>query len=365
MLISFKCTNCGANISAEDTKKVVFCEACGTKLDVPKTAAPEPGNPDPAKDGGETQPLPKTFQDAVAAYENGDYELARAGFLAIAGGEQDAWAASIYAGLASAALSKPLDLKIRDGLTAVKNAAVTGYLGNDRCDILTDFIAKVRAFAASFAADYYTHEPDYVYPDANSARDHFEGTCRLVEYLEACADLITQENLQKWPELEDVKKALAVEIIEFISFAAKSIQYLVGYKNVNKGNGVIVTNRVEEKMGCPYSAQYKTIIDKFKASYNTVPTTVNRLKMYDEEIEANRKVIEDYKSSLAEHLAKNPEDAKVYKRWRIFTTKKAIADVESRFPQDLLEKKAASEKSSLAVEKLIAEKKKFLKENTI
>lgn len=375
MLITFKCSNCGADCKAEDSKTHVFCEACGMKLTVPeRSETPDQNAPAgeivndvaaEAQNGTSEIIIPTTVSGALDAYDRGDFDAANKAFTALAENDISVWGSRLFAGLASSALSKPLDLKIRDGLTAAKNAAAQGYSGDDKCDILTMFVTRVIAFAKDYSKTFYFHDKDYMYQDAYYAKDHFDGTCRMVEYLEACCDLMNQESLQRWTTLEEVKKNLIRETLEYIKEASKPIEYLIGYKTVIKGKDQIATEKVDQKMPCPFTSQYKNVSEKLKNAYNTVPTTVNRLKKYDEEIAANRSVIDDYKKSSDEYFARNPEDAKAYKRWRLFTSKKTINEIEARFPQELVNKKAAAQNSEAIVDKLVAERKNFEKENTI
>ncbi|MBP5311669.1 MAG: hypothetical protein J6112_02410 [Clostridia bacterium] len=369
MLIYFKCPECGLSVQADDSTEQLFCEECGAKM-VAGEAVPQP---DPAANVPAVTPdasvvpaaVPETFDDALAAYDRGEFETAYKAFAALGGDGKDAFGAKLFAGLANAALSKPLELKFRDGITAAKNAAASGYFGDDRCTAVAALAPRLRALVTGFTKEFYTHDPGFVYGDANLAKDHFDGTCRFVEYYEACADLMNLETLRKWPELEAVKKSLISETLDYIKLVGKPVNYLIGYKNVVKSGGLIVPTRVEEKMNCPFSSQYKTVAEKLKTQYNAVPSTVDRIKKFDEEISANRAVIEDYKSSSEEYFAANPEDGKVYKRWRLFTSKKAIEEIEAKFPQTLKDKKTAAKTAETAVESLISEKKKFEKANLI
>ncbi|MBQ7444466.1 MAG: zinc ribbon domain-containing protein [Clostridia bacterium] len=366
MFINFKCTNCGADVVVEEGKETVFCEACGTKLILTNMKPVAPTVPsEPVPVNNETVSVLDSLYGAVAALDAGEYEAAFQAFTAVAESGSNEWAAKLYAGFASAAMSKPGNLRISDGLTAAKNAAASDYDGADKPAVLTDFAERVKKFAKDITLTYYSHDKDFVYADANAAKDHFDATSKLVEYLEACSDLFTRETMRKTPELEAVKKGLINELIDYIGFAGKPVEYLVGYKCVVKPNNIIATARVEEKMNCPFGQQYKNIAEKGKNAFNTVPSTINRVKKIEDDIEANRKVVEDYKKSLEDYLASNPEDAKVYKRWRIFTSKKSIEDIEARFPQALKDKKAASEKSEALISNLAEERKKFLKDNTI
>ena len=376
MLINIKCYHCGAEVQTDDSETQVFCEACGTKLMVPvKTFTSYPvntandGKNEPVKadaaQGGEVKkapvPMPKSFLGGVDLFDKGEFEAAYKGLTELADNGKSPWGSRLFAGLASSAQSKPLDIRFRDGITAAKNAAAMGYAGDDKSEVLAVFTDRLLKYVKKYTKDNFTHEDDFIYGNA----DHFDGTCRLVEYLESCADLINQESLTRWPTLENVKKHLIKDTLDYIKEASKPITYTIGYKTVVKGKDLIVTERVDQKMPCPFTSQYKTVTEKLKNAFNSIPSTVNRLRRYDEDIAANRSIIDDYKKSSEEYFVKNPEDAKVYKRWRLFTSKKTINEIESRFPSSLLDKKTAAQRSETIVSTLIAERKKFEKENTI
>ena len=377
MLINLKCYHCGAEVQADDGETQVFCDACGTKLMIPvktfASVASEPASktkdaPKKAESGEAEKapvPMPKSFLGGVDLYDKGEFETAYKGLLELADNDKSVWGSRLFAGLALSAMSKPLDLKFRDGITAAKNASATGYSGSDKAEVLSLFTDRLVKFVKRYSEEHYTHSGDFIYENADYAKDHFDGTCRLVEYHESCADLINQESLIRWSNLENVKKDLIKETLDYIKEVSKPIEYIIGYKTVVKGKDLIVTERVDQKMPCPFVSQYKALTEKLKTAYNSIPSTVNRLKRYDEDIAANRSIIDDYKKSSEEYFAKNPEDAKVYKRWRLFTSKKTISEIESRFPSSLLDKKTAAQRSETIVSTLIAEKKKFEKENTI
>ena len=371
MMLNFKCPNCGADVNVEETKEVVFCEACGHRIVVsdfsggtaPETVVPAVnGQPETAP---EEAALPQNKAEAVAAYERGDAETAYNAFSALSGDARDNWEINLYKGLAAAALSKPLALRINEGVTAVKNSAVAGYNGGDKKDILSDYSSKVTAFAGEYYRANCVKEKDFVFPDNSSAKDYFDALNQITEYLEAVGDLYNDEILKKYPELEDEKKAVIRDNLEYSAALAKPVVYLVGFKNTTDKHGQVVSKRVEEKMKSPFEARVRSLNEKLKTGYNTLPSTLSRIKQFDEELEANNRVISEYKKSLDEHLSQNPEDGKVYRRWKLFVKKKTLAEIESRFPQELLDKKSAAERSETAVTRLTVEKKKFIKENMI
>ncbi|MBP1587472.1 MAG: hypothetical protein ILO53_03600 [Clostridia bacterium] len=378
MMLNFKCPNCGADVNVEETKEVVFCEACGTRIAVAEVtgsaaqALPEVTVDDnsaaaptaPAAPAADI-PLPQSKEEAVAAYERGDVEAAYRALSALSGDARDNWEINLYKGLAAAALSKPLALRINEGVTAVKNGAVAGYNGADKKDILSDYSAKVAAFAREYYQANCVKEKDFVFPDNAAAKDHFDALHQITEYLEAVGDLYNDEILKAYPELEDEKKAVIRDNLEYAAVLAKPVVYLVGFKNTTDKHGQVVAKRVEEKMKSPFESKVRTLGEKLKASYNNLPSTLSQIKKFDEELEANNKIVSEYKKSLDEHLSQNPEDGKVYRRWRLFVKKKTIAEVESRFPQELIDKKSAAARSEAAVTRLTVEKKKFIKENTI
>lgn len=376
MMLSFKCPNCGADVNVEETKEVVFCEACGyrivvgeiTGVAVPSDAVPAvngPAEPVQAEAASDVTTVPQNKTEAIAAYERGDLEIAYKAFSALSGDARDSWEINLYKGLAAAALSRPLELRINEGVTAVKNGAVAGYNGEDKRDILSDYSSKVKAFARDYFKTNCVKEKDFVFPDNTAAKDHFDALNQITEYLEAVGDLYNDEIMKKFPELEDEKKSLIKDDLEYSAVLAKPVVYLVGYKNTTDKHGQVVAKRVEEKMRSPFESRVRSLGEKLRTNYNTLPSTLSQIKKYDEELEANNRIISEYKKSLDEHLSQNPEDGKVYRRWKLFVKKKTLAEIESRFPQELIDKKSAAERSEAAVTRLTVEKKKFIKENTI
>jgi uncharacterized Zn finger protein (UPF0148 family) len=386
MSINLTCPNCGAAAKADDEKLFVFCEACGTRIDVAAAreallAAEAEKEKEKVKNDFQnvitkavaaeiegtklTEDLKEvTRESALLALDNGDGEEAFAAFSALAGEKTNNWEARLYKGLSAALTSAPLNLRIKEGITAAKNASVENYTGENKKQILSDFSARVRAFVKQYFSKYCVHEKDYVFADANAAKDHFESLHQLSEYLECVNDMFTQEMLLANPDLEEPKRGVINEGLVLAGEITKPIVYLVGYKNTTDKNGQVVAKRVEQKMNSPYADAAKTLTEKLKNAFNTLPSTVNRIKKYDEEIEANRKVVSDYKQALDSYFATNPEDGKVYRRPRLFVRKKTLEEIEAKFPEDLAEKKAASAKSDAAVTKLTLERKKFIKENT-
>ena len=139
MLINIKCYHCGAEVQTDDSETQVFCEACGTKLMVPvKTFTSYPvntandGKNEPVKadaaQGGEVKkapvPMPKSFLGGVDLFDKGEFEAAYKGLTELADNGKSPWGSRLFAGLASSAQSKPLDIRFRDGITAAKNAAI-------------------------------------------------------------------------------------------------------------------------------------------------------------------------------------------------------------------------------------------------
>lgn len=297
---------------------------------------------------------------ADAAYSNGNYAEAYDYYTRVLECDMSSRKAILYKGMSAAYMSTIENPRVNEAVNAFIKVRSDFELSDTEKN---DMFCTLSAFTENAFANLCKHDKGYVFSGPETAKNHFEILERIITLAMLLTDFADDRLLQVTAGLEAIKRKYIETTLDFCDYALKSIVYLVGYKNVKDRDGIIRQEPVNEKFSPTNAKETKEFIAKLKETFNNLPTTVAQMKTFDSEILLRKEKMEDFERGLTEYFAQHPEDEKKYRHPGLFGAKKKKAEIETRFPAELLAKKTASDLAEGELETINKNRKAFVKAN--
>lgn len=351
-LISLKCPECHGDLQFDESKETGFCEYCGAKI----MLKDETVNINVVHTDGQQNNYMSLADDA---FSNSNYPEAYNYYTKVLECDSTCRKATLFKGISAAYMSTLENPRVAEAVNAFTKICGEDIANEEK----TDIFCTLSSFTESAFANLCKHEKGYIFTGPDTAKNHFDILERIITLAMLLTDFADDRLLQSSVGLEAIKRKYIETALDFCDYALKSVVYLVGYKNVKDRDGIIRQEAVNEKLGATNAKETKEYIAKLKEAYNNLPSTVAQIKTFDSEIMLRKEKIEEFERGLAAYFTEHPEDEKKYRHPGLFGAKKKRAEIETRFPAELIAKKTASELAEGELETINKSKKSFTKAN--
>ena len=363
MLVKMTCPQCGAMLEMDNTKEFMFCQFCGTKIaNIAEKIDLNVSGKIEIDESGKIGNFLYVIENALKA---GNYAESYNYCLRILETNPSYLTANLFKGLSAVMMSNQQNMRFSEGCVSVDNSRTSGQFVVKNASDITKFIGYILNMIPALFNTQCNFKSKVPLKNEAEVKNLYSFSYGVITYLTSVIGALDYNLLIAVPQLDKMKKDLISFTINISNTSLTPLKYISGYRTQVDKRGVIRT--IEEYKTCrnAYEADIKQRIVYFRNQYNSLPSTVTKANSIDVEIAKRKGVIQDYENSLNAFLSTDPVLEKAYRHPGFFGRSKKIAAVESKFPQELLNKKAWSLTAKSELKQLEVDKRKFLKENTI
>lgn len=357
-VVSLKCPSCNGELQLDDAREFGFCQFCGNKVmiqdEVQKIRVEYSGQ----VKIDNTDQLKNCEKLADKAYAAGNYIEAYGYYSKVLEFDSSLWLTTFKRGRCAVYLSDATKPRFDEFVLVLQEMKRTD-LGDQKRFVFDSTIDV----AEKLYRDVCLGKWDNKFATADAAKYFYVAARYAVQFIIHALELYSTDEVKADNKLENQLKFKIDLALDICKKTDKRIEYFSGTKTEVDKHGEVESKPIYTTLSPLYAKDMDAYAEKLKIMYNQLPTFVAKIKEFDDEIAENKLVIENYDVSLNNFFISHPAEKKNYEHPGLFTRKKKLQSVYDKFTPDLLAKKTAAEASKKTIDKLTAERKKYINAN--
>ena len=363
MLVKMICPQCGASLEMDNSREIMFCKYCGTKIaNVAERVNVVHSGKVTIDESGKLKNYRYMAQNALNSRNYGE---AYAYCMRILENDYTDPFANLFRCFSIVMQSSPYANRMSEGVASISSMLSTGIIKPEGASVISSFVRQVCDSIPQLYEAYCPQSGRQQYANEAEALNVQHFAYGTVGFITAVTAALRADLLRAVPSLEEDKRRLITEGLELARRASAPVQYVAGYTTGTDRHGRVVREPQIAKSRCPHTGDLKQCVEYMKKEYNELPSTVSGLADFDKRIAGCNKLTGEYDEALNAYFADHIEDGNAYRHPGIFGREKKRAAIEATFPRELLEKRDISLRAEADAAKIKAQKKAFMKERLI